>query len=130
MEYNRIEIFDILLKEIGKFLVKEARQNMDRISFGRIYKIKGRNHIASRPYDSPNNLSGQLRKTIRYEKKNFNSMEFGAGNKKIVYATFLELGTQKMKPRPNYTRSVLNNENKIKDIIVKVFKNNFRLYSS
>ena len=55
------------LKEIGDILVKQGRENMDKISYGRVYIIGGKPHIASKPGDSPNNMTGELRKTIRYE---------------------------------------------------------------
>ena len=77
------------LSEIGDILVDEAKSNMDKISNGRVYIVGGKIHIASRAGDSPNNLSGNLKKTIRHEVEN-TTLEFGAGNETINYAKFLE----------------------------------------
>ncbi|MDY0193657.1 MAG: HK97 gp10 family phage protein [Aliarcobacter butzleri] len=113
------------LNEIGDILVDEAKSNMDKISNGRVYIVGGKTHIASRAGDSPNNLSGNLKKTIRHEVEN-TTLEFGAGNETINYAKFLEDGTQKMDARPNYTKTILDKKFAIDKVVLKGIKDNIR----
>ena len=97
---------------IGERLVKQARKNMDQVSYGRSYIIGGRTHIASKSGDSPNNMTKALRGTIRYEKDG-TDLIFGAGSSDVNYAKFLELGTEKMDPRPNYEKSIRQQQDNI-----------------
>ena len=109
------------LGDIGDILVKEAQGNMDKVSHGKVYVVGGKAHIASKAGDTANNLSGELRKTIRHEAKG-KILEFGAGNGKVNYAKYLELGTKKMGKRPNYTKTILENKKKIDAKIRKNLK--------
>lgn len=113
------------LGEIGGVLVNQAQTNMEKTSFGRVYIIGGKRHIASKAGDSANNLSGELSKTIRFEIRG-KILEFGAGNEKVGYAKHLELGTLKMGQRPNYTKSILQNKTKIDLIIAMSLKKTIR----
>lgn len=114
-----------VLSEIGDVLVEQSKENMDEISNGRVYVIGGKNHIASKAGDSPNNLSGELKNTIRYNIDG-NILEFGAGNETVNYAKYLEKGTQRIKVRPNYTKTIIQKSPKISEIIAKALKENIR----
>lgn len=116
---------DKALKTIGDVLVEQAQGNMAKVSIGRVYIIGGKAHIASRAGDTANNLSGALSSTIRFEIKG-KVLEFGAGNNKVQYAKYLELGTSKMDKRPNYTKSILQNEKKIDKVIKKALNESIR----
>lgn len=112
-----------VLSEIGDILVEQSKDNMDEVSNGRVYVIGGKTHIASKAGDSPNNLSGELKKSIRYE-VDANILEFGAGNETINYAKYLEKGTQRIKARPNYTKTILSKRLQINNVVMKAFKEN------
>jgi hypothetical protein len=114
-----------VLSEIGDVLVEQSKENMDEISNGRVYVIGGKTHIASKAGDSPNNLSGELKNTIRYDISG-NILEFGAGNETVNYAKYLEKGTQRIKVRPNYTKTIIQKSPKISEIIAKALKENIR----
>ena len=114
-----------VLSEIGDVLVEQSKENMDEISNGRVYVIGGKTHIASKAGDSPNNLSGELKNTIRYDIQG-NILEFGAGNETVNYAKYLEKGTQRIKVRPNYTKTIIQKSPKISEIIAKALKENIR----
>lgn len=113
------------LQAIGGVLVDQAQTNMRNVSMGRVYIIGGKTHIASKAGDSPNNQSGALSKSIRFEIDG-NILEFGAGDEKINYAKHLELGTSKMGVRPNYTKSILQNKTKIDLMIARSLSRNMR----
>lgn len=125
IEFDFENFSKTVLKEIGDVLVEQAKENMNEVSNGRVYIIGGKTHIASKAGDSPNNLSGELNKTIRYE-VDANTLEFGAGNKNINYAKYLEKGTQKMDARPNYTKTILEKKSSIDRVVMKAVKNNIR----
>lgn len=114
------------LKVIGDTLIRQAKLNMKKVSYGRVYRVGGRIHIASRAGDTANNMSGTLSRTIRYEKQGY-ILEFGAGNEKVNYAKYLENGTRKMGARPNYTKSILQNEKKINAEIEKILKKSIKV---
>ena len=109
---------DKTLNTIGDVLVEQAQGNMEKVSIGRVYIVGGKTHIASKAGDTANNMSGALSKTIRFEISG-KVLEFGAGNSKVQYAKYLEIGTSKMDKRPNYTKSILQNKSKI-DRVVQV----------
>jgi len=123
--------FDVFAKrtltEIGGILTHQAKGNMDKISHGRAYKVGGKIHIASKAGDTANNMSGALRNTIRF-KVGGNVLEFGAGNAQVNYAKFLEMGTGNIDKRPNYTKSIIQNEAKINLKIQKLFADSIRFY--
>jgi len=121
--------FDALAKatlmQIGGILTRQAKGNMDKISHGRAYRVGGRIHIASKAGDTANNMSDALKDTIRF-KIYGKVLEFGAGNEKINYAKFLEIGTSKMDKRPNYTKSIFQNKRKIDEKVLKLFEESIR----
>ena len=57
-------------------------------------------------------MTKALRGTIRYEKDG-TDLIFGAGSSEVNYAKFLELGTEKMDPRPNYEKSIRQQQDNI-----------------
>jgi len=90
---------------IGHQLVKTAKEQVLKApKTGRIYRIKRgkryKNHQASAAGESPANLSGELRKSIGFEIKGSEQLEFGSGRGGVKYARYLEEGTKKMAPRP------------------------------
>lgn len=109
------------LSKVGYVLVKQARDNMQEISHGRVYKINGKNHIASKPGDTANNLSGDLTSTIRYDIRG-RTLIFGAGDASVDYAKYLE---GKMN-RPNIIKSIHQNSDKISAVIGKLFKDSMK----
>lgn len=111
----------IALSKVGYILVKQARDNMQKVSLGRVYKINGRNHIASKPGDTANNLSGDLSSTLRYDIRD-RTLIFGAGDAKVDYAKYLE---GKMN-RPNIIKSIHQNSDKISTVIGKLFKDSMK----
>lgn len=106
------ELRDSSLRRIGEVLVEQAKDNMDDYSHGRTYLVNGRVHIVSVPGQTANNLSGDLNNTIRYQLTN-GVMEFGAGNREIDYAGYLEENHN----RPNYMKSVNQNRAEIRRIV-------------
>lgn len=104
------------LTDIGNTLVKQGRANMDKISYGRVYIIGGKPHVASRVGDSPNNLTGNLKATIRYEIAG-RVLEYGSGNRDINYAKYLEGNMN----RPNITRAIIQSETEIRTRVEKLF---------
>lgn len=126
IKFNKEGFLDEALSAIGDVLVDNAKSNMDKVSFGRVYVVGGKPHVASKAGETANSLSGGLRDTIRYEVEG-EVLEFGAGNEKIDYAKYLEEGTSKMKQRPNYTKTLLENENTINDKIEKALMNNLKV---
>jgi HK97 gp10 family phage protein len=125
IEFDFKSFSKTVLSEIGDILVDEAKENMNEISNGRVYVIGGKIHIASKAGDSPNNLSGELNSTIRYEVDE-NILEFGAGNEKVNYAKYLEKGTKNMDARPNYTKTILENKASIDKVVLRAVKENIK----
>lgn len=121
IEFSFEQFKDEVMPQIGQYLKEKAQHKMGVVSNGRAYVIGGKTHIASRAGDSPNNLSGELKNTIGYEVDG-NILEFGAGNETINYAKYLEKGTQRIKIRPNYTKTILESENDINKLIQYSFR--------
>lgn len=77
---------------IGTDLRNDTRKDiMRKPRFGRVYKYKGRKHIASVRGEAPANRSGFLRDSVFGELKNNFTYEFGY-LKKAYYGKFLETG--------------------------------------
>ena len=110
------------LTEIGDTLVKQGRANMDKISYGRVYVIGGKPHIASKPGDSPNNMTGDLKKTIRYEIRG-RILEYGSGNVAVNYAKYLEGNMN----RPNITKSILQSQSDIETRVNQFFVDSIKM---
>jgi hypothetical protein len=107
-EYAKISDY-----ELGKELTKEARRSIIKgPKTGRFYRIKGRKrrHRASAKGEPPANLFGNLQKSIDFLVKGSRNMEFGAGNKDLLYARRLELGDDHVKKRPYLLRAINKKE--------------------
>ncbi len=74
---------------------------------GKLYRVRGRKrrHRASAPGEAPANLMGDLRKSVGFEIKGTESMEFGYRDS-APYGKFLEEGTKNMEKRPNLKTQV------------------------
>lgn len=101
----------------GKFFLKTASDKIkDKTTkTGRIYLYKGRRHQASAPGEYFANMSGKARRAIGFNVTDSQTLFFG--NRLQGYPVYLELGTRKMKPRPVYKRTILDNEVEALDIV-------------
>lgn len=108
----------------GRVLVNSAKKEIkDGLKTGRIYHIRGRRHRASAPGETPANLSGNLRRSIGYEARGWNQMEFGAD---AEYAGFLEEGTRKMKKRPTLGNTFRKEQGRIQRILYVDIEREFK----
>lgn len=114
---------------IGKDLVKTSQELIQsKDKSGRVYKLKSgtvtRLHQSSAPGEAPANFSGNLRKSLGFEVRGADQLEFGSrsgaptaglSNKQAVakYSKFLEEGTSKMAPRPYLKPSFEKNKGNI-----------------
>ena len=97
---------------LGKGLIKEFNTEVLRKPrSGRVYKVRRgktvRRHTASRPGETPANLSGNYRKSVGYQIRGVMEMQFG---NRAEYAGFLENGTSKMAERPGLGNAVDSTE--------------------
>ncbi len=101
----------------GKKLTMDLKSDMQTPKTGKVYFINGRKHIASSSNESPAVLSGNLLNSVK-SITNGNDLTFGAGTKrKVNYAKYLELGTNKIKNRPFIFQTVKNNFKNIENDI-------------
>lgn len=125
--FGRIEGIEKLTKRglrqgmfrAGQTLRAEAsREILKGAKTGRIYirKIAGgrrRRHRSSAPGETHANLTGTLRKSLSFQLRGSNEIEFGygvsSGKSAPDYAAFVEFGTTKMKPRPSL-KNALNSQ--------------------
>ncbi len=99
-----------LIKTFNKAVLAKPRR-------GKVYlRRKGgrkRRHVASLPGETPANDTGNYRKSIGYQIRGEMEMEFG---NRAEYASFLENGTKRMKPRPGLGNAVTDTQGQsIKD---------------
>ena len=97
---------------LGKTLTKSFNQAvLAKPRAGRVYKVRRgkttRRHVASRPGETPANLSGNYRKSIGYQIRGTMEMQFGNS---AEYAGFLENGTSRMAERPGLGNAVDDTE--------------------
>ena len=118
IKFDFDKLADASLQLIGTVATEEAKKNMATVSHGRTYIIGGKKHIASKRGDAPNNLSGNLSKSLRYEMEGHRHMKFGGGGGNVDYLKYLE-GTLF---RPNIDRSVLAHKDKLDAAITIEFK--------
>jgi HK97 gp10 family phage protein len=106
IKVNVDEISRSVFMKIGDLLTNNSIAKQKAPKHGRVYRIQGREHIASAPGEAPAIRSGKLLSTTRYEIQG-NDLVFGAGDGSMEYASYLETGTQKMEQRP-YLMSTVN----------------------
>ena len=104
------------LYEIGSEHIQEIRDSMAEKKTGRIYNIKGIEHQASAPGESPAILSGTLSRSLYYKVRGSHQLEIGADAK---YAGFLESGTSKMAARPFLQPVIDKQRRNTRDSILK-----------
>jgi hypothetical protein len=89
---------------------------LEKPRFGRVYRINRNGrikiHVASRPGEAPASDTGTLWRSLNYEVSGSDSMQFGYRShtapevmsrktlKGVHYGRDLEIGTNKIKPRP------------------------------
>lgn len=100
--------FGTLLRDETKSLIINPPKT------GKIYRIKGANHQASKTGEAPANQSGKLVKSIGYRTLSIDRLELGSSAKR---SKFLELGTVKMGKRPHLIRAINNKQYQIATII-------------
>ena len=98
---------------IGRDIKKTWQDNvLKKGRSGRVYKIRGRRHIASDPGETAANISGTYRRSIDFKAS-------GADNMRIIatapHAGYLEDGTSKMEPRPGGQIAIDENERNIEN---------------
>jgi len=101
------------MARVGQALISSANQEiLHGVKTGRTYirrdkRGRGRRHLASAPGETHANATGDLRRSLSYQKHGTSSLEFGygvsAGKPVPDYASFVEFGTPggKIKPRPS-----------------------------
>ena len=119
IDINMDKVIGKTLNKIGLLWRNQARVNMDTISRG----VKRGNHIASKRGDSPNNETGELRKTLRYQRYR-NILRVGGGNAKINYLKYLE---GEGLNRPNVIKSIRQNKTEIESVLGKSILDNVRV---
>ena len=127
--------------DIGKDLKATTNKLiLDGPKTGRVYliRIDGRlkRHQASAPGEAPANLTDNLRKSIGYDVKGAEELEFGSRSgppaagvspKQNVakYSVYLESGTSKMEPRPYLAPSIRDNQRNTQNHFERQIKKGF-----
>lgn len=100
---------------IGRLLRADASKDILRKPrTGRVYKYKGRKHIASVRGESPANRSGNLRRSLMFKVHGFEELEFGYT---ADYGKFLE-DEQKLN-RPALKLAIQRNEKNARSLFEK-----------
>jgi len=107
----------------GIGLVKSANAEILRKpKSGRLYIVKTRSgrwrrHIASAPFETHANLTGDTRRSLSFKLHGISQLEFGygvsAGKKATEYAEGLEFGTETIKPRPSLQNALRDQQGHI-----------------
>lgn len=93
-----------ILARYASMIEREAERSMDEGKSGRVYRIGGRYHTASAPYESPANLSGKLQRSIN-KSSVMGGLQWSIGSP-VDYAKYLEEGTKYMAPRPLFKNAL------------------------
>ena len=100
---------------VGRVLKSTASTNiLKKPRTGRVYRHKGRRHVASVPGESWANRSGKSRRGIVYNVVSYRKLGFGNTEK---VARFMENGTPTIKPRPAHLISIKQNNRNIVNIL-------------
>jgi len=104
------------LSATGTSILNGVKKQMESSKSGRRYKRgkRGRDHIASAPYEAPAVDNGDLLRRSLYELK-INNLHFAVGSN-VKYSEYLEFGTRNMRPRPSWTLEVFAH----RDIMAKL----------
>lgn len=95
--------------KMGSNLVRTLQNSiLNEPKFGAEYRVKGKNgvtklHRASAAKQTPALISGQYFEKTFFKPHAANGLEFGV---EIEYAEYLELGTDKMEPRPGLGNAI------------------------
>ena len=102
--------------KVGHGLIDAAsREILKGSKTGRIYIRRDRTgrrrrHQASAPGETHANLSGDLRKSLSFQIRGADSMEFGYGVSSVKtappYAEWVEFGSKRMKARPSLRNAI------------------------
>ena len=106
---------------LGFGMKKLAKENILKgPKTGRIYRIRGRRHQASAPGESPANLTGNLQRSVGFDVRGSDTMEFGyrvhgRGAGSAAYGRRLELGGTsstgvRIAKRPNLAKVVAGSQ--------------------
>lgn len=107
--------------DIGREIQRRVRRNiLSRDKTGKKYRVGLNVHQASAPYEAPANLTGKLARSVDYDVRMSNQVEFGY---KKLYGKFLEDGTINMKPRPNLRPVATGKSQQFINLMVKHYAN-------
>jgi len=100
-----------LRSEASRAILKDKKTG---VVYNRRTRTGGRRrHQASAAGETHANMTGTLRRSLSFQLKGTQSLEFGygvsSGNEAPKYAKFVEFGTKNMKPRPSL-KNALNAE--------------------
>jgi len=106
----------------GNLLKKTMRNEILRgQKTGKVYRIRrGKrllNHTASSPGQTAASVSGIYQKSIGYQLKGWEQLEFGSQGSDAEHAAFLENGTSRMSPRPGIKNTVQTNSGDIVSLL-------------
>lgn len=109
---------------IGKMAITEInRAVLDKPKGGRVYKYKGRKHVASRPGESFANRSGAARRTRGFDVKGADQVEFGfRQNGETIYVDYLENPKNKATRRPTVGNASTKVQGRVQNIMAKEIK--------
>jgi len=91
------------LNDLGDLLVREIRETISQLGTGKVYKGRGRVHVASAPGKPPVIWHGDLHGSIFFivtEAGQVFLMHVGTGGDIGEYGKALEFGTENMAARP------------------------------
>ena len=91
------------LNDLGDLLVREIRETISQLGTGKVYKGRGRVHVASAPGKPPVIWYGGLHGSIFFMEAVSGPvflMHIGTGGKIGEYGKCLEFGTENMAARP------------------------------
>jgi hypothetical protein len=101
------------LSSSARRLKRTLRKNIAAPKHGRVYKYKGRIHIASRPGETPAKLTGKYKRNIKTIVKGDQELEFGIDST-IYYPKWLEQKdgpiNSNLEPRPGLKIAIKEND--------------------
>ncbi|MBC8384881.1 MAG: hypothetical protein H8E57_05135 [Candidatus Cloacimonetes bacterium] len=114
------------MEKVCKYIIKEIKRDMRDSKHGVSYIIKGKEHRASKPDESPAILTNTLYDALEYKIETHNNEIIGKIGVNIDkglgdgYALYLEVGTARMNgARPYLRNTVFQNKRRIVKILEK-----------